>query len=162
MADPVRTNTDKVKQTLQNGAEAGQAIGGVVKDFFVGSKNKASGAVGGVAGFVKGIGNTAVSIATGTADVAFKTATTFKKTTTVALVIGAVIGIKKWMNNRDKSKDLEAARNANELMETKLSNDAVEAHMKSGKPVFDNDVAGNTAAKVAATRAAQAQMANAR
>lgn len=154
MADP---KIDKLKQTAENIQGAGEAVGGVFKNLFVGSKDKASGAVGGIAGFVKGIGETAFNIANGTVNIAAKTVQKFPKLTAAAAVIGAAVGVKKWMDNREKSKELDNARDTNALLETKLANDALEAQLQSGKPVFDNPNARTDhVAKLAAAQAQQA------
>lgn len=137
--------TDKMKQTAETGKEAAEAVGGVFKNVLVGGKNKASnavdaagGAIGGIAGFAKGIADTAFNIANGAANVAFKVVKKFPRLSAGAVVIGGAIGVKNWMDNREKNKELDVARSSNELMETKIANDMVQAHLESGKPVFEN------------------------
>lgn len=158
--------TDKMSQTVDSGKKAAEAVGGVFQSFFTGGQKTAGGAIGGVAGFVKGVGDTAFGIANGTVNTAFKVASTFKKTTAVALVIGAGVAVKKWMDNREKNQALDNARATNELMETKIANDTVQAHLESGKPIFDNPEARADFVKKYGDRSANAaqsqQQANAR
>ncbi len=148
--------TDKLQQTGENLKDAGEAVGGVIQSVFVGSKDKANGAVGGIAGFVKGVADTAFNLANGTVNIAAKTVQKFPRLSGVAVVIGAAIGVKKWMDNREKGKDLDNARAANELMEARIANDTVQAHLDSGKPVFENPAArADFVRKYAEQRAAQ-------
>ena len=132
-------NTDKVKNAGNELAKGGVAVVEVFKSVLVGGKGKAAGALGGIAGFIKGIGNTAVSLGTGTAAIVGKSMQNIPRVTAVAVTIGAVIGVNKWMNNRKKSKELESVQNTNELMETRLANDAIAGQLKAGDvPPFDN------------------------
>lgn len=162
----VNQYTDKMKKTAENIQGAGEAVGGVFQKIFTGSKDKASGAVGGIAGFAKNVGDTAFTIANGTVSIAAKTVKAFPKLSAAAVVIGGAIGVKKWMDNREKGQALDNARATNELMETKIANDTVQAHLESGKPIFDNPEARADFVKKYGDRSANAaqsqQQANAR
>jgi len=149
-----------MKETAQHGKEAAEAVGGVIKKTIMGSKDAAGNAAGGVWGFVKGIGDAAFSLANGTASIAFKTVKKFPILATAAAVIGGAIGVKKFLDNREKAKNLDSARDANALLETRIANDTLEAHLQSGKPVFENEAArADFVKKYTEQRAAQQQTA---
>lgn len=162
MAEPVKTNKEKFQEAGGELARGAAAMADKFKSILIGGKDSAKAGLGGIAGFVKGIGDTAVSIVTGTGKVAGKTMGRFPILAGAAVAIGATVAVKKWMDGREKSQELEAARNANELMETRLANDALAGQMKS-MPQFNNPEArADFVKKYAEQRAASQQQATAR
>lgn len=147
--EPNTTEASKGVASVKNGAanlaDGAGAVFGAARDALVGGGGGAKKAAGGLLGLVKETGDKMLRIAGGAMSITGKTMKAFPGVTALVVAGAAAIGIKGYLDKRAKNKELETMRSANELGETTLANNALEAQVRAqgAMPQFDNPDARN-------------------